>query len=324
VLVYSRAADGSLRQIQEAATKGLGTGVTQDPLMSQGAVSLSGDGKLLFAVNPASGTLTAFRVTDSGLQFGSKAPSAGDLPVSVTEHAGVVYVLNQLGISNIAGFTVDASGNLKSIPNSARILAGKGLALPAQVSFTPDGTHLLVTEKGTDQIDIFTVQSDGRTTGQTVQPSSGHTPFGFAFGPSSSVVVTEAERRLPTAATASSYLAGAGGIQTASSAVPDHQGAACWVAITGDTAWVVNTLTSNISAYTIESSGTLSLANAVAASTGAGTGPIDIASTPDGQFVYILESAVGTLAAYRVNGNTLNLLSKKTGLPLSIQGLGVR
>src|SRR4051794_39144690 len=85
VLVYSRAADGSLQRIQEAATNGLGTGVTQDPLMSQGALALSGDGKLLFAVNPASGTVTAFRVTDSGLQFGSKAASGGDLPVSLTE-----------------------------------------------------------------------------------------------------------------------------------------------------------------------------------------------------------------------------------------------
>src|SRR6266480_7544764 len=52
VLVYRRARDGSLQKIQEVATHGLGTGVTQDPLMSQGALALSGDGKLLFAVNP--------------------------------------------------------------------------------------------------------------------------------------------------------------------------------------------------------------------------------------------------------------------------------
>lgn len=324
VLAFGRAADGSLRQIQEVATGGVGTGVTQDPLMSQGALTLSDDGKLLFAVNPASGDVTAFAITASGLRFGSRVPSQGALPVSVTENAGIVYVLNQLGIADIAGFTVDAGGHLHPIPSSRRALAGRALALPAQVSFTPDGSHLMITEKGTDQIDLFTVQSDGHTGALAVHPSSGHTPFGFAFGPSSSVVVTEVERRLPMLASASSYLFQDGALQNVSSEVRDHQGGACWVTITGQTAWVVNSGTANISAYTIGSDGQLTLANPFAAFVGTGTTPIDIASTADGRFVYVLESAVGTLAAYEVNGNTLTLLSKMNGLPLSIQGLAVR
>src|SRR5689334_3126305 len=53
VLVYDRAADGSLTFAQESLTHGAGTGVTLDPLMSQGAIALRDDGKLLFAVNPA-------------------------------------------------------------------------------------------------------------------------------------------------------------------------------------------------------------------------------------------------------------------------------
>jgi 6-phosphogluconolactonase len=324
VLVYHRAADGSLNKIQEALTGGLGTGVTQDPLMSQGAVFLSADGRLLFVVNPASGDLTAFVVTGGGLQFGSKISSGGALPVSVTASKNVVYVLNQLGIANIVGFTVDAAGHLQPLPNSRRELAGKALALPAQVEFTPDGNELLVTEKGTDQIDVFSVQSDGLTSGPMVQHSSGHTPFGFAFGPATSVVVTEAERRLPMQASASSYSVSGGGLAPVSSAVHDHQGAACWVTVTGGTAWVVNTLTSNISSYHVGAGGTITLANSVAASTGAETAPIDIASSHDGQFVYVLESAVGSVAAYRVNGSSLTPLFKKVGLPLSIQGFAVR
>src|SRR5436190_1862252 len=111
---------------------------------------------------------------------------------------GAVYVMsnkakgnsvcvNQLGIPNISGFTVSASGQLQAIPNSTRDLAGGPLALPAQVSFTPDGAQLLVTEKGTNLIDIFQVQPDGSTTGPIAQSSSGKTPFGFAFGPSGAV-----------------------------------------------------------------------------------------------------------------------------------------
>src|SRR5215204_4618219 len=96
VLVYRRGSDGKLTFVEESPTRGLGTGVTLDPLMSQGAVALDIGGRVLLAVNPVSGDLTAFRVTASGLEFGSKVPSAGAFPVSVTASGGFVYVLNQL------------------------------------------------------------------------------------------------------------------------------------------------------------------------------------------------------------------------------------
>jgi len=165
--------------------------------MPQGAVRLSSDGHLLFVVNPASGELTAFVVTKTGLEFGSKVLSGGMFPVSVSEYGGVVYVVNQLGIPNISGFTVNAAGQLAPIAGSTRELAGLGLALPAEVRFTPDGKQILVTEKGTAQIDIFNVEPDGLTTGPEVQPSAGKVPFGFTFGPNGSVVVTEAQGALP-------------------------------------------------------------------------------------------------------------------------------
>src|SRR5690242_18142984 len=63
VLVFNRASDGSLTFIQEAATQGAGTGATRDPLQSQGSIALRDDNKVLLAVNPASGELTAFTVT---------------------------------------------------------------------------------------------------------------------------------------------------------------------------------------------------------------------------------------------------------------------
>src|SRR5215217_2422062 len=193
VLVYDRAADGSLTFLQEVLTKGKGTGVTLDPLQSQGAVALSVNGKVLLVVNAASGELTAFKVADAGLQFGSKALSGGDFPVSVTENNGLVYVLNQLGTPNISGFTVNDDALLQPIASSTRALAGGALAQPAQVSFSPDGTQLIVTEKGTRLLDIFDVLANGQTGGPFPQLSRGFTPFGFAFGPSNSVIISEAE-----------------------------------------------------------------------------------------------------------------------------------
>lgn len=123
--------------VQESLTMGAGTGVTLDPLMSQGALSLCADGKILLAVNPASGDMTSFHVTATGLKFASIVSSGGAFPVSVTCNSrGVVYVLNQLGVANISGFKLLDSGQLQAIGSSTRDLAGGPLALPAQVSFT--------------------------------------------------------------------------------------------------------------------------------------------------------------------------------------------
>jgi len=325
VVVYDRSDDGSLTRVQQVSTRGAGTGVTLDPLMSQGALALSPDGTLLFAVNPASGSVTSFTVTANGLAFASQVPSGGAFPVSVTSNDGVVYVLNQLGIANISGFRVSARGQLSAIPSSNRDLAGRALALPAQVSFTPDGTGLVVTEKGTHLIDTFRVLGNGRTNGPLVQKSSGRTPFGFAFGSSGALVVSEAENRLPLAATVSSYSVGSDvSLTPVSAAVPDNQTAACWVAITRDVAWVVNTGTAVISAYQVGANGSLTLLNSNAGTTGEATSPIDLAASEDGRFLYVLKSATGEIASFSINGSSLTPAAVVGGLPLSIQGIVVR
>jgi DNA-binding beta-propeller fold protein YncE len=322
VLVYERGADGSIALTQESLTMGAGTGVTLDPLMSQGALSLCANGKVLLAVNPASGDLTSFNVTASGLEFASIVPSGGAFPVSVTCNSrGVVYVLNQLGAANISGFKLLDSGQLQPISLSTRDLAGGPLAQPAQVSFTPDGTQLLVTEKGTNVIDVFAVRADGRTNGPGIEQSSGRTPFGFAFGPSGSVVVSEVENRLPLKAIVSSYQLAGSGLESVSPTVRNDQSGACWVTITGTSAWVVNTGTASISAFQIGADGTLTLVDPAAAFTGDATSPIDLDATDDGKFLYVLKSSTGEIAAFQVNGTTLTPLFTQPGLPLSIQGI---
>jgi DNA-binding beta-propeller fold protein YncE len=325
VLVYNRAANGTLTLLQEVKTKGLGTGVTLDPFMSQGALALSPDGNLLLAVNAASGELTAFKVTNNGLAFGSKVPSGGDFPVSATLYNGVAYVLNQLGTANITGFTVNSEAMLTPIPSSTRALAGGALAQPAEVSFTPDGTQILVTEKGTATLDLFDVLAGGLTAGPFPQASEGNTPFGFAFGPSGSVIISEAQLRLPLKATTSSYrLTQSDALQPVSSTVADRATAACWVSVTGNVAWVVNTGTATISSYQIGNNGSLTLANHIAAFTGPGSSPIDNAASSDGAYLYQIISATGEIAIFNINGVALTPLPRVTGLPLSIQGIVAR
>jgi 6-phosphogluconolactonase len=325
VLVYDRAADGQLTFFQEAVTHGKGTGVTLDPLQSQGSVTLGTDGNVLLVVNAASGELTAFKVTDVGLRFGSKLLSGGDFPVSVTVHDGLVYVLNQLGTPNISGFTVNDDAQLQPIPSSTRALAGGPLAQPAQISFTPNGTQLIVTEKGTRLLDIFDVLANGQTGGPFPQPSRGFTPFGFAFGPSNNVIISEAENRFPLEATASSYLlTGSPHLQPVSSTIHNQQTAACWVAVTGNIAWVVNTGTATITSFQINADGSISVFDPVAAFTGDGSSPIDVAASSDGNFLYVVLSATGQIASYNIINGMLTPLGVVSGLPLSIQGIAAR
>src|SRR5215471_18430919 len=83
VVIFDRDEDGKLNRVGEAPTGGLGTG---HGLGAQGALTLSGDGHLLFAVNPGSNTLSVLRVTEDGLRLVNRVDSGGILPISVTAH----------------------------------------------------------------------------------------------------------------------------------------------------------------------------------------------------------------------------------------------
>ncbi|SJM95062.1 conserved exported hypothetical protein [Crenothrix polyspora] len=145
ILVYSRFADGSLSHLDHVATYGFGTGTG---LGNQSALTLSGDGSLLFAVNAGNHSISSFRVTATGLEFVKTIPSGGVRPVSLTEDRGRLFVLNAgdaTHASNISGFWAENTGNLQTIHNSRRPLsnatAGTGAA---QISFSDDGKQLIV------------------------------------------------------------------------------------------------------------------------------------------------------------------------------------
>jgi len=231
-------------------------------------------------------------------------------------------VVNRLGSPNITGYSVSDTGQLKLITGSRRDLAGGPLSNAGQIGFTPDGQELIVTEKGTNLIDVFDVLPNGQTQGPRPVISRGTTPFGFAFGPGDSLIISEAEGGLPMAATTSSYRTMAGGaLQPVSPAVPNNNTASCWVVVTGSTAWIVNTGSATISSYGVGNDGSITLARSVATSTGDGTVPVDAAASSDNQFLYQVLSTTGQIAVFGINGVTLTPLSVGNGLPLSAQGI---
>ena len=154
VLAFRREADGSLTAAGEQLTGGAGDGIPH--LTSQGSVVLAGDGSRLLVTNTASGDVSVFAVGMDGLELVQTVPT-GAAPKSVAEHDGLVYVLNT-GEPSLSGFRLGASG-LEPLAGSRRELAAG--ADPAQAGFAPDGSVLVVTERGTDAVVVYPVGTDG-------------------------------------------------------------------------------------------------------------------------------------------------------------------
>lgn len=304
VLVFERAADGSLSEAGAFPTGGLGTGAG---LGSQGAVVLHENGRWLFAVNAGSNEVSVFSVTPDGLQLKDTEPSGGELPISLTARENLLYVLNAGGSGNITGFTIALNGELSPLPGSTRSLSNGGAGAapgPAQISFSPNGVLLVVTEKASNQILTYAVGSDGLPSGPVAHPSAGETPFGFDFSRRNYLIVSEAFGGAADASVVSSYQLNGGDLKVISPAVATTETAACWVVVTqnGKFAYVTNTGSGTISGYRVRPDGSLVLldADGVTGVTGPGSSPIDAAFSAGDSFLYVLNAGAHTVAAFQL------------------------
>jgi 6-phosphogluconolactonase len=324
VLVYERKADGTLTYANSYATGGTGTG---GGLGNQGAVVLSENNKVLLAVNPGSNTVSSFAVSGGGLQLESTVPSGGTTPVSITVYKDIVYVLNAGGIGNISGFWLQQDGSLSPIAHSTRPLSAAN-AGPAQISFIADGSAVVITEKATNTITTYTINKEGIPSVMHTLAAANQTPFGFAAGKKGIIYVSEAVGGAPGASTVSSYHINSNGvISLIEGPVSAGQTAACWVVVTnnGKYVYATNTGSNNISSFQTDNSGSLDVLDAVAASTGTGSVPIDAALSNNSKFLYELNSGNESIGVYSIEhkGN-LDPIQYVTGLPDGATGLAAQ
>jgi len=317
VAVFARSGDGTLTAAGTFATGGAGTGAG---LGSQGAVTLSDDGRLLFAVNAGSNDVSVFQVGPQGPSLLSRTPSGGTLPISVTVARNVVYVLNAGAPGNITGFTVGSTGGLTPIAGSTKSLS-TAAAGPAQVSFSANGRQLVVTEKSTSLIDVYPVDEGGVAGERTSYTSAGGTPFGFAFGLRALLFASEAA----APGSASPYtLTRAGSLQVISGAVLTHQGAPCWAVVTADGRFgYTGNGSGSISGFRIAPDGSAGLLDANGASAVVGGGLNDIALSRNSRYLYALGTgSVQAIYAFRIqNDGSLQALGPVGGLPAGTRGL---
>lgn len=330
ILVYDRAASGALTPAGSYPTGGLGTG---GGLGNQGGLVASDNHRRLFAVNAASDDISVMDIVPGGLALRGAFSAGGRRPVSLAIRHKLLYVLFAGGTvgstDGIAGFRISLDGALSPIPGSTRPLSAVQTA-PAQISFSPDGAFLVVTEKATNHILTFPVDADGAAGNPLIFPSAGVTPFGFAFGKHDQLLVSEAFGGAPDAGVVSSYsLDGDGSLAETDPRVATNETAPCWVVVTNDGrfAYATNTGSGTVSGFDIARDGGLTLldADGITASTGTGSGPIDMDLSRDGRNLYTLNGRGGTISEFRLNADGgLIPVGTVDGLPAGANGLVAR
>ena len=317
IAVYDRANDGTLARVDTVSSGGLGgrlQGSVSDPLASQGSLLYDSDHGLLFAVNAGSNSVSVFAVRGDHLRLVQLVASGGAFPVSLAQHGNLVYVLNAAGAASIQGYAVDGR-RLEPISRSARSLGltpvtgpTQFVNTPGQIAFSPDGRHLLVTTKANGSaIDVFAVRHNGRpSAGFVANASSTPVPFAITFDRRDRLVVAEAATSSLT-----TYRLREDGTVTPVASVANGQAALCWVVLDRGFAFGSNTGSGTVTTYRRDGSGGFE----VVSQTPVDSGPIDLAASADGRFVYVEAGGVGAIDALRVHGDgSLTPVGTVTGL----------
>jgi len=322
VLVFDRSTTGQLTGKGSVATGGTGTGAG---LGSQGAVILDNSNQYLFAVNAGSNEISSLEIGTDGLTWVDKIASAGTMPISLTLHDDILYVLNAGGAGNIHGFRVN-QGHFTSIASSDQSLSSS-TAGPAQIQFNDEGTALVVTEKNTNTIDVYPV-IDGVAGARTSFPSTGVTPFGFAFGKDDEFFVSDANGGIAGQSALTSYsLTNPGNLELLSGPVGTNQTSACWTVVTnnGRFAYTANTGSGTISGFSISNTGQVSLLNSNGITGTAGSGTADMALSNNSRFLFSRNGGNNSISIFEVAASgALSNIGTVTGLPASSVGLAAK
>jgi 6-phosphogluconolactonase (cycloisomerase 2 family) len=320
VIMFSRDANGMLTSDGSFATGGDGglRSGPPDPLVSQGSLVLTQDGKWLLAVNAGSNSISVFQVEKNKLSLVGATPSGGNFPVSITIFGNEVFVLNAGTMSNITGFTLSNTGTLTPIAGSTRLVIGASvMSVFSQVGFDNTGKWLIVTDKSDSLILAFPVSS-GIPGAEVKSTSDGPAPFGLAFDGQDHLLVVQAGN----SAVASYSVMPSGMLSPIVEAFNPTSSTACWIVKDQmGNVFTTNPGSMNISSYEdLDNSGNVGWLNPSAAS---GITTIDEGITNNSQYLYALAPGVG-IDGYKISfDGSLKMVGTftATGITATSQGL---
>ncbi len=143
---FDRHRDGNLTPMAGSPYPTGGAG-TGVPIGSAGAIQFSADGRYVLAVDPASNDISVLRVrADGSLRLVGTEASHGTTPVSITVHGFLVYVANAGAGGSDYTGFWFFGGHLYPIWGSTVDLPDT--AAPGQILFSGDGRTLVGTEVG--------------------------------------------------------------------------------------------------------------------------------------------------------------------------------
>jgi 6-phosphogluconolactonase len=329
---FDRHSDGTLTPEPGSPFPAGGAG-TGAGLASQGAIQFAAGGRLVLAADAGSNQISVLRVNRNGSLSpvpGGVVSSGGATPVSIAVHGSLVYVANAgTAATNYTGFRLGRGGHLFRIPGSTVTLPSA--AQPGDVLFNGTGTKLVGTRVGTSQIDSFTVGFGGRLTPAHGSPfqAQGLGPFGSEFRPThpSQLFVSNAHNTAVNSGTISAFTDSRGTLTpVAGSPFADDQMAPCWVEISHDGRFLftVNTASGTISRFSIAAGGKLTLLGSTPVAATGGAGAVDARLSPNGRYLYVDESKIGSVGVFAVHGGSLTELpSSPVKLPAGATPAGV-
>jgi 6-phosphogluconolactonase len=336
---FDQHADGTLAAMSGSpfTAGGAGTGTI---VGSQGSLQATSDGRYLFAADAGSNQISVVRVRPDGTLTpaqGSPVASGGIEPVSIAVHDGLVYVANEgngTTGSNYTGFRLNSGGHLTPVAGSTVPLPAT--ANPGDILFNGTGNNLIGIEVGTTDpstflIDSFVVGEDGRLTPAAGSPFAAEAagPFGSEFSPTDPghLYVSNAHGGAGNGSVSAFSVTGDGTLGSiGASPYADGQTAPCWVEISHDGRYLfaVNTGSTTISSYVIQTDGSLVHLSDTAFSSGLGIRPFDARLDAGGNNLYVVDAAIDAVTIFSVDGGTLTeLASSPASLPAGATPFGI-
>ncbi|HXW90685.1 MAG TPA: beta-propeller fold lactonase family protein [Terriglobales bacterium] len=174
---------------------------------------------------------------------------------------------------------------------------------PFSIAITPSLNALFVSNNGSNTISAYSLNSGGSLTAVAGSTPTGAMPTGMATDPAGRFlfVANEASSTISVYTingTALQPVAGSPFTTITPGAVEPTLPTAVAVSATGNFLYVANTFTNTVGAYSISSSGTLSILGA--SPYPVGTAPSGLGITPGGGFLYVANSGTSNVSAFAI------------------------
>jgi 6-phosphogluconolactonase (cycloisomerase 2 family) len=229
------------------------------------------------------------------------------------QHPVFVQTDNTAG-NTIVAYEPTASGGLQQAGSTTASTIFTDT--PGQISFTPGGTHLIVTTKAAaNTIDVFQAGPFGPSAQPAITSLPGTVPFGFTFDQYGHLAL--AETGTDTVVT---FSIAPDGTLTELGSAATGQKATCWITMASNgVLYASNAGSGTESALSTQPDGTVTLLG----NTPTDAGTVDAAASADGQYLYVQAGGPGNVDAYSIKPDGSLAQTGTVTVPGAVGGEGI-